>query len=388
MLYIHNAVIYTPGLRIKNGALLIEGNRIIELGPAEQATPPAKGQQLDASGLSIVPGFIDLQLNGGFGLDFTAAPDAIWPVAAQLPQYGVTSFLPTIITAPLETIRHAQSTLAQGPPPGWAGAMPLGLHLEGPFLNPQKKGAHSSAYLREPSLAAVEGWSAACGVKLVTLAPELPGALAVAAALVERGVAVSAGHSTATIAQARAGFEAGINYGTHLFNAMPPLHHREPGLAGALLAHPTAKIGLISDGVHVHPDLVKLIWQLAGPERLTLVTDAMAALGMGPGHYQLGDYAVTVDETSARLADGTLAGSILSADVALRNLIAFTGCSLPEALLALTRAPAALLGLSDQKGILAAGGDADLVLLSADLQVVMTIVQGQIVYQKESLPWG
>lgn len=382
MLSIHHAAILTPGARLENGAVLIDEDRIIQVGPAGAVGPPPAGQVIDATGLWLVPGFIDLQLNGAFGDDFTANPGAIWPVAAGLPRYGVTTFLPTIITSPLEVARAAQAVLTQGPPPGWQGANPLGLHLEGPFLNPAKKGAHNPVYLQPPALEAIAGWKPEQGVRLVTLAPELPGALALAQALTEQGVVVSAGHSMATYAEAEAGFKAGIRYGTHLFNAMPALGHREPGLAGALLAHPALVVGLIPDGIHVHPAIVALIWAAAGSQRLNLVSDAMAALGMPPGQYTIGDQVVIVTEIDARLADGTLAGSILPLDAALRNLMAFTGCSLEEALPTLTTTPARLLGLGPQLGQIAPGFMADLVLLNPDLTVAMTLVRGELVYSQ------
>jgi N-acetylglucosamine-6-phosphate deacetylase len=183
----------------------------------------------------------------------------------------------------------------------------------------------------------------------------------------------------ATCEEARAGFGAGITSGTQLFNAMPPLGHRAPGLAGALLADERASLSLIADGVHVHPGTVALAWRLAGPGRMVLITDAMAALGMPPGRYQLGDLEVLVDETSARLGDGRLAGSVLSLDQAARNLMAFTGCSLAEAVTTMTETPARLLGLSGERGRVAVDCAADLVLLGADLRVVKTIVAGQIV---------
>jgi N-acetylglucosamine-6-phosphate deacetylase len=195
-------------------------------------------------------------------------------------------------------------------------------------------------------------------------------------------VVVSAGHSTATVAQAQAGFEAGIRYGTHLFNAMPPLHHRDPGLVGALLADQRATVGLIVDGEHVHSELVRLVWQMVGNGRLNLVTDAMAALGMPPGRYALSDHEVIVDETTARLPSGTLAGSLLTMNTAVRNLITFTGCTLAEALPTVTSTPANLLGLP-HKGRIAPTCDADLVLLTPELQVHTTFVGGRIIYQKE-----
>jgi N-acetylglucosamine-6-phosphate deacetylase len=263
----------------------------------------------------------------------------------------------------------------------------LGLHVEGPFLNPQKKGAHNAAYLRtlDPEVVAqCRDWSPESGVRLVTLAPELPGALEWASTLTGRGVVVSSGHSMATYAEALAGFDAGTRYGTHLFNAMPALHHREPGLIGALLTDERPAVGLIVDGIHVHPAAVQMVWKILGKERLSLITDAMAAQGMPPGRYLLGDYEVVVDESSARLVDGTLAGSILSLDAALRNLMAFTGCSFRDALPTVTTVPAALLGIEDRRGRLAPGLAADLALLTPDLEVVTTIVGGRVVYTRDS----
>ncbi len=383
MLFIANATIYTPTQRIERGAVLIEGARIAAVGPAGHVPCPSDAQVIDAGGLLLTPGFIDLQFNGGFGQDFTADPATIWAVAAQLPQYGVTAFLPTIITAPLEKSALGQRVVTEGQPAGYRGATPLGLHIEGPFLNPAKKGAHNPAYLRLPTLDAVADWSPANGVRLATLAPELPGALPAIEALSCRGVLVSSGHSTATYEEAMAGFDAGIRYGTHLFNAMPSLLHRDPGLPGALLTDERVTVGLIADGIHTHPAIVKLVWQALGPARLNLVTDAMAALGMSPGQHLLGDYEVTVDGETCRLADGTLAGSILSMDQALRNLLAFTGCTLEEALQTMTTTAARAIGLERERGQVAPGFIADLALLSPDLHVRGTIVDGELVYAAE-----
>ncbi len=367
------ANVLTPDGVLQDSVVVVEGGRVTAVSPTSPAPPT-----IHAPGHFLAPGFIDLQFNGAFGLDFTQQPETIWEVAARLPQYGVTGFLPTVITSPLATVQKAQAVLGQRPS-AFSGAEPLGLHLEGPFLNPLKKGAHNPQYMQLPTLAAVADWSPETLVRLVTLAPELPGALPVIAALAERGVIVSAGHSMATFAEAKAGFAAGVRYGTHLFNAMPGLHHREPGLIGALLEDERVVMGIIPDGIHVHPALLKMVWQAAGA-RLNVVTDAMAALGMPPGAYDLGDFQVTVDEVTCRLPDGTLAGSILGMDTAVRNLITYTGCTLAEAVAAVTAVPADLLGLGQQKGRIAPGYDADLVLLTPDLQVAMTIVQGNVVY--------
>ena len=380
MLAICHATIITPQAVIDDGTALISGGRISAIGGAELEVPPTT-ERRDAGGLILAPGFLDLQVNGGFGLDFTADPATIWDVAAGLPRYGVTGFLPTIITAPPEKARAAQDVLRAGPPPGWTGAIPLGLHLEGPFLNPGKKGAHNPAHLRLPSAAAIGDWSAAAGVRLVTLAPELPWALDAIAALSGRDVVVSAGHSLATYDEAAAGFAAGARYATHLFNAMPALHHREPGLAAAALADPRVVVGLIADGLHVHPALVDLVWRALGPERLNLVTDVMAAMGMEPGEYVLGDYRVRVDDNSARLPDGTLAGCTLSLDAILRAFMVFSGAALPAALATVTTTPARLLGLDGRLGRVAPGLAADLVLMTPQLEIVETLVAGETVYR-------
>ncbi len=380
MLVYRHATLITPDEVIENGSLIVGDGRIRAIGGPDLPLP-GDADVIDAKGLVLAPGFIDLQVNGGFGLDFTADPATIWDVAARLPRYGVTNFLPTIITSPLETIHQAQDVLMAGPPPGWSGARPLGLHVEGPFLNREKKGAHNPDYLRPPELADVAGWSPDSFIRLVTLAPELPGALDVIDALATRGVVVSAGHSTASFEAAAAGFDSGARYATHLFNAMPALHHREPGLVAAALADSRVTVGLIPDGLHVHPALVNLVWQLLGRERLNLVTDAMAAMGMSPGEYLLGDFRVTVDEMSARLPDGTLAGCVLSLDAILRAFRAFTGASLADAVATVTTTPARLLGVEDRMGSLRPGAAADMVLLTPEGEVIETLVAGERLYR-------
>jgi len=381
MLAIRHATVIVAGTTIEDGTVLIAGGYVRAVGGPDLPLP-AGSTTRDVAGLILAPGFLDLQVNGGFGLDFTADPASIWDVAAQLSRYGVTGFLPTIITSPPDTAQAAQRVLRDGPPRQWTGARPLGLHLEGPFLNPGKKGAHNPAHLRLPSAAGINGWSAEAGVRLVTLAPELPWASDAISALTGRGVVVSAGHSLASYDEATAGFDAGARYATHLFNAMPPLHHREPGLIAAALADSRVVVGLIPDGLHVHPALVLLLWKLLGPERLNLVTDAMAAMGMEPGEYALGDFRVTVDEVAARLPDGTLAGCIMSLDAILRAFIGFTGASLPEALATVTTTPARLLGLQERLGRIAPGRPADLVLMTPGLEIVETFVEGESIYRR------
>ncbi len=378
MLYLEHATLYTPAIRHDDAAIFVQDGIIKTIGASDALPSPPNATRIDARGKIITAGFIDLQLNGAFGDDFTAHPETIWRVAEKLPRYGVTSFLPTIITAPPTQIDAARHVL-QKRPRIFRGAEPLGLHLEGPFLNPQKKGAHNPAYLRAPNLDLIRDWSRENNVWLVTLAPELPNALELIKTLTTRGVVVSLGHTMADVTEANAGYNAGIRYATHLFNAMPPLDHRAPNAAGAVLANPEWITGLIPDGIHVHPALVKMIW-LAKGTLVNLVSDAMAALGMPSGIYPLNDFDVIVTERDARLENGTLAGSILPLDQAVRNFIVYTNCSLADAFATVTTTPAQLLNLQHERGHIAEGMIADLVMLDDALNVEMTIARGEIVY--------
>ncbi|HEY4227462.1 MAG TPA: N-acetylglucosamine-6-phosphate deacetylase [Candidatus Limnocylindrales bacterium] len=288
---------------------------------------------------------LDIQVNGAGGFDLTEEPESLWRVGTVLARYGTTAFLPTLVSASWSIVERAQATLAAGPPAGYAGAEPIGWHVEGPFLSPLRAGAHDPASLKSPNVAAVEGWSPATGIRMVTLAPELPAALDVVRALVANGVVVSAGHSAATYDQAIAGFDAGIRAVTHVFNAMAPLDHREPGIVGAALVDDRITIGIIPDGLHVHPAVVRLVRQAVGGDRLVVVTDAIAALGMPPGIHRLAGRQIDCDETSARLPNGVLAGSVLGLDQAVRNLASFAGIDAAEAARAATIVPRRLLGL-------------------------------------------
>lgn len=334
--------------------------------------------EIAADGFLVAPGYLDLQCNGGLGIDLASQPERLWELAAELPRWGVTAWLPTIVTTPDGIVDRAMAALAAGAPEGWRGAVPVGLHLEGPFLSPAKRGAHPEPLLRPPTLEAIEGWSRKAGVAVVTLAPDLPGAGQVLDALVQRGVVVSLGHTPATASQATAAVDAGAGWVTHLFNAMAPLHHREPGLAGVALSDERLHVGLIPDGIHVHPHVVAMAQRALG-ERLTIVTDAVGALGMPHGRQALGRTEVVVGDDGVRLDDGTLAGSNLAMDQGVRNLVAFTGCTSEAALHAASTAPAAVLG-DTVRGTLTPGARADLVILSDDLHLVTTVVGGEVVH--------
>lgn len=335
----------------------------------------------------LAPGLVDIQINGCFGIDFVAADPAGWAeVTRRLPETGVTAFMPTFITAPVPQLADALRRTAALPPLG--GARVLGVHLEGPFLAADRHGAHDPAYLRDPEPDAVsELVGAAPGLlRMVTLAPERPGGLAAVRRLVEAGVLVSIGHSDATAAQAEAAADAGARMVTHLFNAMRPLHHREPGVVGQALTDPRLSCGLIADLHHVAAPVCRLAFA-AAPGRVVLVTDAVAAAGMPPGDYDLGGQQVIVDPLGLpRRADGTIAGSGLRLDAAVANMVA-AGIDLRAAVDAATRLPADLVGRPDL-GRLAPGAAADLVWLGDDLTTRATWVGGVLCHGTLPSPGG
>ena len=358
-------------------AVLVADGRIAALdGDAEAAAGDAR--VMDATGLAAVPGFVELQLNGMAGRDFTTEPDAMWSVGELIARHGVTSFLPTIVTSPPGTVEGALAAWHSGTPAQHLGAVPLGLHVEGPFLSPVRNGAHDPALLREPDLDEIGRWSRADGLRMLTIAPELPGALEAISAAAEAGVVVSIGHTDADAATATAGIDAGARYATHLLNAMPPLGHRSPGAAGALLADERVTVGLILDGWHLDPLIVRVVAR-AARGRLSLVSDAIAAVGLPDGPHRLAGLDVEVRDGAARLPDGTLAGSVVMLDDCVRNLAEITG-SARLAVEAATVTPARLLGLEDGRGYLRVDGWADLVLLDAELGVRATLVRGELVH--------
>jgi N-acetylglucosamine-6-phosphate deacetylase len=373
----NGSVLRYPGRQFERGDLVIEGERITSAVICGSPVT-ADDAQIDASDLFIVPGFIDLQINGIGGVDFSTEPERIVEAAALLPRYGVTSFLPTIVSSPASIIERAKAAVAELlAQPLLRHARPLGLHLEGPFLNPSRGGAHQLAHLRTPSLAAIETWLPSNGVALVTLAPELPGSALVVRTLIDRGVTVFAGHTDASASQMRAALSNGVRGLTHLFNAMPSIHHRDPGPVVVVLTDSSAVAGLIVDGVHVDPLMVDFAYRHLGPERTLLVSDATAAAAMPEGSYRLGDLDVEADSSSVRLPSGVLAGSVLTLDVAVRNLMAYAGCTMAEAVQCATSAPAQVLGRSDV-GFLKPGAYADIVGLDSQGHVALTLIGGNV----------
>ncbi|OQR92274.1 n-acetylglucosamine-6-phosphate deacetylase [Achlya hypogyna] len=362
------------------------------------STAPEYGPQrvVDGRGLIVAPGFLDIQINGAYGHDFTdrkCSPENILEVRQRLLETGVTAFCPTVISSSAETYAEVLPKFDRTNDGHIVGAANMiGLHLEGPFINRERKGAHKEEVFAEPeeglkSLEARYGPLDSDRVAFITMAPELKGALPAIAELRARGIVVSAGHSSANFQQAKLGLDAGASMLTHLFNAMASFHHRDPGLVG-LLGATTARpyYGLILDGIHSHPTSCRIA-QASHPSGLVLVTDCMAAMGMPDGSYELADLAVDVKDGRVYLHNTTtIAGSVVQMDACIRTLRQYTNCSVEYALEAATLHPATALGLAPTKGTLEFGADADFVLLNDDLEVLQTYIAGVLVYDRGDTP--
>jgi len=382
--------------RLWNGAgllnhpvVVVEDGRIASIESRESRELPTETQAriLDFLGATLAPAFLDVHIHGAAGHDvMEATPEALKTIGGFLAAHGTGSFLATTVTAPLDATLRSLSGLAKilAGTPCDGVANPVGIHLEGPFISHIRKGAHPPDYLLEPDLALFDKmFEAAEGhVRLMTLAPELPGAIELAAHATARGVRVSLGHSDATAAETRAGIAAGAVSATHTFNAMRPLDHREPGILGVVLTTDSLFAELICDGIHNAPEMVKLWWRAKGPERAILVTDAMSATGMPDGMYQLGRMTVKVENGRAFAGGdipGVLAGSLLTLDRALTNFLEFTGATLEQALRLMTANPAAMSGLTALAGSVAVGQPANLVAVDASGKLMASILNGRVV---------
>lgn len=356
------------------GTVLIEGSTIQAV---VQEQMEAK-ENIDLEDSLLMPGFVDLQVNGAFGVDVATEPERLGELSATLAQTGTTSYLPTIVSLPLDEYPSLLSSIsfAIG-----NGAEPLGLHLEGPFINPKKKGAHLQENVAPPDTETLSTMLRAGSVRMVTLAPEMPGAPELIQVAIGRGVLVSLGHSDASFDAARGAIDQGARSATHLFNAMSSFHHRDPGLPGAALTDPRCTCGIIADGWHVHPETIKVVFEALGADRIYLVTDAIAAAGMKGGEYSLAGQRIFLEEGTPQLKDETMAGSVLKMDEALRNVLTFTGCTLPEAVRMVATTPARLIGEDKRKGRLAPGYDADVVALTPNLRVDSVWIRGKRVLE-------
>jgi N-acetylglucosamine-6-phosphate deacetylase len=363
-------------------SILIEDGVIAGIGQTNVAPPNVN--TLDARGRIIAPGFIDIHIQGAGGADvLDVTPDALKAISQTCGRFGVTGFLATTVFKQNQKNEHLLLA-ARYVGRDLGGANLLGIHLEGPFISPEKKGMILPNCLSAPSLQLFDeiqdvtgGW-----LKIMTIAPELPGNLEIVRHLIGSNIIASFGHSNATYKQTLDGFEAGISHVTHLFNAMPSIHHRSPGPLIAIFQTKHITAQLIADGVHIHPAVVKLTFDLLGPDRFIPITDGMQAMGLPDGSFVYNGLEYESKNGTARYKDGTLIGTALGLSQLLGRFMVFTGCPLDIAIRTVTENPAKLLGIESKKGTIAQGKDADLVLLDQDYSIHTTIVAGKIVFQK------
>lgn len=380
-LVIHAARVLTPVEEICDAAVLVEDHKIVAVGRREEFTVPRGAREWDARGLTLTPGFVDVHIHGAGGHDvMEGEPDALRAVARTVARYGTTSLLATTVTAELDATCRSLEAIARfisSDDPSRSGAQYLGIHFEGPFLSHARRGVQPAEWIIPPNAAAFSRLlTAASGqARILTLAPEVDGALEIIQAACTSGLVVAVGHTDATYAQAMAGINAGARHAVHVFNAMRPLAHRETGVIGAVLTDARVTCELIADNVHVDPPAMKILLRAKGPAGVILVSDAISATGMPDGDYRLGTFQVTVAGGICRDARGHLAGSTLTLDRALRNAVAL-GVPLADAVRMVTLNPAKLLGLERSKGTVAPGADADLVLLDDSLHVRGVLLRG------------
>jgi N-acetylglucosamine-6-phosphate deacetylase len=376
----------TPTDIVEHPLMLVEEGRVLKISTRGGGQVPAGVSVSDFGRRWMVPGYVDLHIHGSAGYDvMDAAAEALAAIEQLLTRHGVTSYFPTTVTAPMDTTLRALERLADAiengerekkNAGGQISALPLGIHLEGPFISHARRGVHPPENLLAPTLPLFDRfWQAARGrIRMITIAPELEGAPEVIAEAVRRGVCVSLGHSDADLAAAGLGIAAGARHATHTFNAMRPLDHRSPGILGAVLTDRRVSADLIADGVHLDPAVVKLLANAKGPAQTVLVTDAISATGMPDGRYHLGSFEVEVRDGKC-MAGGKLAGSVLTMDRGVCNLARFAEWDLPWAVAAASQNPARVARIAN-KGVLAVGADADFVVLSPEGEVLQTFVGG------------
>jgi len=377
--------LFTPLERVERPLLFIDDGAVARIASSVECEIPRGARVVDLGDATLVPGFIDMHIHGGAGHDvMEASADALPAIEKLLLQHGVTTYFPTTVTAPVDqtlsalekladAIEQARETASNG------RAKPAGIHLEGPFISHIRPGVHPPADLLPPTLEMFERfWQASRGhIKVLTIAPELEGARPVIEEATQRGVCVSMGHSDADLPAAQAGVAAGVRHATHMFNAMRPLGHRDPGILGEALMDERVSAEIIADGIHVDPLIVSLFLRVKGAETAVLVTDATAATGMPDGRYRLGSLEVDVEDGKC-LVNGKLAGSVLTMDKAVRNVVKFANWNLQRAVRLATLNPARTTGLPAKAGMLVPGAAADIVALNSKGEVVKTIVRGQV----------
>lgn len=384
MTLITNARIITEGDIIADGWLWVDGQKIAAFGAG---TPPAHdGTRIDAMGLTLAPGFVDVHVHGAVGHDtMDASADGLRAMARFYAENGVTAFLPTTWTDTRERIFAAMQTVRDVMQAGTDGARIAGVHMEGPYLNADYTGAQNPAYLRRADRDEMAALFALNVIRLIALAPEFDENGWLIEDATARGITVSAAHSAATYEQMRAAIARGIRHNTHTYNAQTGLHHRKPGIVGAVLTEPKVRAELIADTIHVHPAAMKILWLAKGATGVILITDAIRASGLPDGEYPVDDRVMVVKDGACRLADGTLAGSIIRYNDAVRNFARAVDLPLEHFWQATSLNPAQAAGIDSVTGSIAVGKDADLILIDDTCNVHLTLVQGRMVYRKDNL---
>ncbi|MEK4979153.1 N-acetylglucosamine-6-phosphate deacetylase [Bacillus sp. FSL K6-6540] len=376
---IQHVKVHLPHQILPSATVWISNGKLKRIEPTQEIeTIEGEDERIDGKGMWLIPGMIDVHIHGANGYDMMdGTEDSIQEVSRACAATGCTSFLATSVSSTMEDllnmIRSVKAVIGRE-----QGARIAGIHLEGPYLNPKRKGMQNEKYLRHPNLEEMKLIFQEAGslIKMVTIAPELPGGLELISFLKEQGVVIAVAHSDATYEEAKLAFTAGASHVTHCFNGMRPIHHRDPGLIVAAFEEPHVSLQAIVDQVHLHPAIVRLMHRLKGPEGMVLITDALQAMGLGDGNYMFGGHQVTVSEGIARLADGTLASSTVTMNEALR-LTEANGISMENAVRMASTTPAHILGLYS-KGKIEVGYDADLVLMDERYQVQWTMIEGNM----------
>lgn len=378
-IWIQGGTILTPQKTLTDSVVVIEGGRIAAIEPRSQvASQPADAEIIHADGLFVMPGLIDIHIHGSAGCDaMDASAESLNKISSFLVQHGVTSFLPTTISQSSASIGKAIENISQNKAV-CTGSVPLGAHLEGPYLCQPFRGAHQVEWLRNPDPQEYRPWLDSGAVRVISLAPELPGALELIQEGATRGIILSAAHTQASPQEIKAAVDAGLRHATHTFNGMAGLHHRDPGTVGALLADDRVRCEVIADGVHVHPEVLKMVVRIKGLENTILVTDAMRATGLSDGEYGLGGQSIHVSNGVARTSTGGLAGSTLTLDVAIQNIQKYSGLAFNQAVRLATLTPAEALGLAGKKGEIRPGADADILITDKDMNVKAVLINGKV----------
>ena len=376
--YLYGGTLVTPNQVLPGYTLIIENEKISAL-QAGEIQPEENAQVVDVSGKWVAPGFVDVHMHGAVGASaMDATTESLHKISRYITRFGVTSWLPTTWSASPELTLKAIQNVADSPQPQDA-ARHLGVHVEGPYLSVDHRGAQLPELIRNPVVEEYREWFKTGVVKLVTIAPENEGAYQFVAEGLKQGIEFSIGHSGATYEQVIEAANNGVRQATHIFNGMVGLHHRQPGTVGGILAEDRIYAQLICDGVHIHPAVVKTLIRAKGTSRVILITDAIRGTGLADGDYEFVNQKIIVRRGVARTPQGGLSGSTLTMDKALRNVINFTGLPFHEVLPMATSVPAEAMGWQGKKGILQPGADADVILLDAGFNVLRTMIAGKFV---------